>query len=177
VEIALKANPKAKYEVSDSLIELARGEPRLCLLPLAFNMAEAQRHCVGTVTITGTVGYEAVFGKGRALSLGHPLIEREFPGFHADSPQAAVKRLLEEPAAGVGNIQTGTRLMQCFVAESFPGLVSDPLSDPACLEPSNVGAVAQALHAVFTGEAGRPRLASTSAAPPPRELGRACGTG
>ncbi|MBQ0929631.1 hypothetical protein [Ideonella alba] len=143
--LALKANPKSKYELSDALLALAAREPRLCLLPLDLPMPEAHRMSLGAVTVSGTVGLEAVFGKGRCLSLRHPVIEQLFPHCHAESPEQAVERLLADPAAGLGRPGDGPRLLAELIAHSFPGLVSDPLSHPACLEEDNIDRVAQGL--------------------------------
>jgi hypothetical protein len=146
VQVAVKVNPKSKYEVSDELIALAAREPRVCLLPLKTPMARAQAISIGTLTVTGTVGFEAVMGKGRALSLCHPMIEREFPRLHAVSIPDGVHRLLSDPSAGVGSTECGVRLIQYMVAHSFPGLVSEPLYHPYCIEQDNVRAVADALY-------------------------------
>lgn len=150
VQVAIKANPKSKYEVSEELLALAISEPRVCLLPLDMGMAAAQSAAVGTVTVTGTVGYEAVFGKGRALSLRHPLIKQEFPALHADSIAEAVRLLLEDPAAGRGGSVAGERLLQHFCEASYAGLVSEPLYDERCMDPDNVSRVAQALQHILS---------------------------
>lgn len=150
VRVAIKANPKSKYEVADDLLALANCNPRVCLLPLGMSMTQAQACTVGTLTVSGTVGFEAVLGKGRCLSLRHPLIEREFPSLHATSVADGVHRLLGDPQAGLGGAEFGRRLIQQLVKESFPGLVSEPLYHPSCIEPENVRLVANALHALAT---------------------------
>lgn len=146
VQVAVKANPKSKYEVSAGLIALAAQDARVCLLPLTMRMGEAQALTIGTLTVSGTVGYEAVLGKGRCLSLRHPVIEQNFPSHHARSVADGVQRLLNEPLAGVGGIEFGTRLIQSLVRDSFPGLVSEPLYHPACIDADNVRLVADVLH-------------------------------
>jgi hypothetical protein len=144
-EIAIKINPKAKYELTDDLIAVAEAEKRICLLPTSLPMKEALDQTTGAITVSGTIGFEAMCGKGRALSLKHPIIEREFPAFHADTPEEAVRRLIDDPNAGVGSIDIGAKLIQRFVNQSFPGIVGDPISYPACMNPENVRAVAEAL--------------------------------
>jgi hypothetical protein len=146
VQVAIKANPKSKYEVTAELIALASADPRVCLLPLSMPMAQAQARTVGTLTVSGTVGFEAVFGKGRCMSLRHPLIEKEFPSLHAVSVEDGVRRLLADPQAGLGSAKLGTKLVQCLVAQSFPGLVSEPQTHPHCLEMQNIRLIADALH-------------------------------
>jgi hypothetical protein len=151
VEIAVKANPKMKYEVSDEFLRLVESSPRLCLLPISMTMPRSLANVTGAITVTGTIGLEAVFGKGRCLSLRHPIIESEFPQFHAASPTAAAKLLLADPAAGIGNVELGVKLLRRFVAQSFPGLVSEPLLLPACMDRANVNAVAHALETLLMG--------------------------
>jgi len=154
VAVAVKANPKSKYEISDDLIGLAERDDRLVLLPFEMGMAEAQELTFGTVTVSGTVGLEAVFGRGRCISLRHPIIERHFPTLAASDPAEAVARLLNEPEAGTGSVEAGARLLQLLVESSFPGFVSDPLSSPHCIEAANVALVADALLACLPGEVG-----------------------
>lgn len=149
VGVAIKANPKAKYEVNESLLELARSEPRLCLLPRDFSMADARSSTVGTLTVSGTAGLEAVFGLGRCISLRHPILQQEFPEFHADSIDDAVNALLRHPSAGVGNRALGIKLLSRMVSESFEGVISEPLYDPHCMVPENLDHVANALDSVI----------------------------
>lgn len=150
VAIAVKANPKSKYEVSDELLALAAAEPRVRLLPLDMAMPAAQALTCGALTVTGTMGFEALFGKGRTLSLCHPLIEAQFPQFHAASVAEGVARLLADPDAGRGCIETGIRLVQAIMAQSFPGVVSEPLYDPRCMAPANVEQVAAVLDGLIS---------------------------
>lgn len=152
IEIAIKVNPKAKYELSDELLDLAQSNPRICLLPLRMTMPESLAHTTGAITVTGTIGLEAVLGKGRCLSLRHPILEKEFPEFHADSVAQAVQRLLGDPAAGVGSATLGAKLIKLFVAQSFPGMVSEPLLHPACMGRANIESVAIALGSARLGE-------------------------
>ncbi|MFM7013246.1 MAG: hypothetical protein ACKO0Z_28605 [Betaproteobacteria bacterium] len=147
-EIAIKANPKAKYELTDEFLMLAEKEKRICLLPVRLPMSGALEQALGAITITGTIGFEAMCGKGRALSLRHPIIENEFPAFHAETPEVAVRRIVEDPHAGVGNIEIGAKLIQRFVNQSFPGIVGDPISYPSCMNQKNISAVAAALMCV-----------------------------
>lgn len=143
--IAVKANPKPKYEVSEQLLDLARTNSRIILLPLECSMGEAQSRSVGTVTVSGTVGYEAVFGRGRCLSLRHPVLERHFPEFHAQTPEEAVARLLADELAGRGSVERGAELLVRLVADSFEGTINEPLFDPNCLSDENINKVTNAV--------------------------------
>ncbi|WP_226698680.1 hypothetical protein [Qipengyuania gaetbuli] len=145
VSVAVKANPKAKYELTDELIELASCESRLVLLPLNFSMADAQAQTLGTLTVTGTVAFEAVLGKGRCIALRHPVLKSEFPNFHADSIADGVARLIEQPEAGIGNEASATKLMDYFVRVSYPGIVNEPLFDRRAVDPQNLELVASAI--------------------------------
>ncbi|MDA0890936.1 MAG: hypothetical protein O3C15_01295 [Proteobacteria bacterium] len=143
--VAVKANPKPKYEVSEQLLDLARINSRIILLPLHCSMGEAQSRSVGAVTVSGTVGYEAVFGRGRCLSLRHPVFERYFPEFHAQTPEEAVARLLADEHAGRGSVERGTELLARLVADSFEGTINEPLFDSNCLSDENINKVTNAL--------------------------------
>lgn len=149
VIVAVKGNPKAKYEVTAALLKLAECEPRLVLLPRGMAMAEAQRLTVGSVTVTGTIGFEAIFGSARCISLAHPLISEEFPEFAAGDVAGAVTRLLEHPEAGRGNAALGARLIQRLSQLSFAGVVSDPTSHPVVMSGDNIETVTKALQRVI----------------------------
>lgn len=147
--IAVKANPKPKYEMSAALLDLARREPRIVLLPLQLKMDEAQKTTIGTLTVSGTVGYEAAFGKGRCISLAHPVLATLCPRLHATSVPEAVERLLNVPADGRAEPGTGSALLAEIIRTSYAGVVSEPLYDAGCLESENVMRVADALHQVI----------------------------
>jgi hypothetical protein len=152
VQVAVKANPKSKYEVSDQLLKLAAQDPRVCLLPLEMSMSVAQSLTVGTLTVSGTVGLEAIFGKGRCLSLRHPIIESEFRHFHASSVADGVSRLLRDPLAGKGGRETGAHLIRLLVSQSYPGLISEPAYHPECTDHQNIKLVADALDGLTLGQ-------------------------
>ncbi|HTU12663.1 MAG TPA: hypothetical protein VMG08_17370 [Allosphingosinicella sp.] len=145
VAVAVKGNPRPYYEVSDALLDLAEAEPRLHMLPLDWSMEQALAGTTGAVTVTGTVGYEAVCGRGRCLSVAHPVLNADFPDFTAPSIEAAVLRLLDDPEAGRGSPELGARLMQRLYRRSFPGLINDPISDPLAMAPANIEAVARGI--------------------------------
>jgi hypothetical protein len=149
VLIAVKANPWLKYETSDDLLELADNEERILLLPRRLSMAQAQAKTIGAVTVSGTVGLEAVFGRGRCLSLRHPIIDRLFPWCAAATPHEAVAKLLNEPTAGIGNPDQGEKLLTELQHLSFPGLIADPLWVPQCLDHANLDLVADAIEAAW----------------------------
>lgn len=145
VKVALKCNPKPKYELSAELIALVRKESRIFLLPVEMAMPAAMAKAIGAVTVCGTVGFEAVFGRGRCISLRHPVIADACPTLAAASPQEAVSRLLSDPKAGVGSPDLAVALLQRIYARSYPGYVSDPFSSPECLAGENVERVTEAV--------------------------------
>lgn len=148
--VAVKANPKSKYEASAEMLALARRDPRVVLLPLDCPMNDAQAACIGVVTVSGTVGFEAVFGRGRCLSLRHPVLQNHLPEFHATTPEAAVARLLDDPAAGRGSAARGADLLAQLVADSFEGTINEPTYDPTCLSADNITKVSGAITQVLT---------------------------
>lgn len=145
VNIALKSNPKPKYEMSPELIAFAAANSRIILLPRSTSMDVAMSRSIGAVTVCGTVGFEAAFGKGRCISLRHPLISSTMPKLAAESPEDAVACLMSDAEAGMGSLAIGARLLQAIHARSFPGFVSDPFSNPSCLDPANIVRIADGL--------------------------------
>jgi len=147
--IVVKANPKSKYEVSSEILDLARETDRVILLPLDCSMSDAQTVSTGVVTVSGTVGFEAVFGRGRCLSLRHPVLEHHLPEFHAESPEDAVARLLTDPTAGRGSPAQGVDLLAQLVSDSFEGTINEPTYDPNCMSPNNLAHVTAAFERVL----------------------------
>lgn len=153
--LAVKANPKSKYEVSVEMLALARSERRVILLPLDCPMNDAQDACVGAMTVSGTVGLEAVFGRGRCLSLRHPVLELHLPEFHAETPEQGVARLLTNPDQGRGSAARGADLLAQLVADSFEGTINEPAYDSNCLSPENIGKVTDAIALVLSATQGK----------------------
>jgi hypothetical protein len=153
VSIAIKANPKPYYELSDDLLSLAETSPRLHLLPFSMNMDDAMKCCMGALTVTGTVGYEAVMGKGRCISVLHPVLAKNFSDFTAPTIEEAVEALLQSPTAGRGSSQQGADLLQKLYARSYPGYINDPVSDPLCLDAANISKISNALLKTITSKA------------------------
>lgn len=147
--VAVKANPKSKYEASTEMLALAQRDPRVVLLPLDCTMDNAQAACIGVVTISGTVGFEAVFGRGRCLSLRHPVLEHHLPEFHAKTPEDAVARILADSDAGRGSAVRGADLLAQLVSDSFEGTINEPTYDPSCLSSDNIGKVTGAIALVL----------------------------
>lgn len=145
VMVAIKANPKPYYELSDEMISMAEESSRVFLLPFSMRMDDAMKCCVGAITVTGTVGYEAVMGKGRCISVSHPVLADHFPAFTATSVRDAAMAILNHPASGKGSPQQGADLLQILYARSYPGYVNDPVTDPACMDPENIEKIANGL--------------------------------
>ena len=156
--LAIKANPHPRYELSEELLTFAESEAGVVLLPRRMTMRETWEHVEGAVTVCGTVGLEAVFGRGRCISLKHPLLDRILPGFTAATPEEAVAKLLGNPQSGKGNIESGQLLLRALYAQSWPGLISDPLYSDECIAPRNVARLADGIEHAWrqvTGADGR----------------------
>ena len=149
VIIAVKANPKAKYELSQELLTFAEYHSRIFLLPLKTGMDEARMSTCGTITATGTVGLEALLGLGRCLSLGHPVVAKYAPEFNTESFTAGARTLLENPSLGVGDHSTASVLLSRIVFDSHRGLINEPVWDNRCISRENVAAIARTLDRAF----------------------------
>lgn len=145
VVVAIKANPKPYYELSDELISLAEESSRIHLLPFSMRMDDAMKCCLGAITVTGTVGYEAVMGKGRCISVSHPVLADHFSAFTATTVRDAAMALLNHPDSGKGSQQHGADLIQKLYARSYPGYINDPVTDPACMNAENIEKIANGL--------------------------------
>ena len=142
--IAVKSNPKWKYEVDDRLLSLMEARRDIVPLPRSMAMDDARAATAGAITVTGTIGHEAVFGLNSCISLRHPVLTEHFPQFAAGTPEEAVEKLLRNPDAARGNPDLGAELLQYFYAHSFPGYILDPFNWPFVLEATNVDILANA---------------------------------
>lgn len=149
VVVAVKINPKAKYEVCENLLKLS--SPAITLLPKDTRMEDALNRCNGAITVSGTIGLEAVFGAGRCFSLAHPIINSQFPEFAVASLKDAVDRILSSEDGGRGNAKLGANLISSVYRQSFPGMISDLYSYPEALAGRNLDLVAAALHQACLG--------------------------
>lgn len=154
-KLALKANPKTYMEMSDAMLDHAIKSDKILLLPIEMTMPEAHAICEGAITVTGTIGFEAVCGRGRCLSLGHPILDAHFADFSADSPETAVAKLLADPVSGKGDPKLGSHLIDLFHRRSYAGRISDPVSDPTCLNAANIAMVTDALVSALFGDYSR----------------------
>ena len=145
VAITVKLNPKAKYELNDQLLDLVDRESRLVPLPAETTMSDALKGIRMVTTVTGTIGFEAIFSGIPSASLGHPIVHQKFPEF-------AVRNVSEisRSSAFAGRQQAPSTLarvdlLRAFFSESYAGLISDPVTDPECTESSNTEKVSRAL--------------------------------
>lgn len=150
--VSIKSNPKIKYEITPQMLAAAEEKnrnPKIRLLPLEMKMKRAQEMTIGSITVSGTVGHEAVFGLGRCLSLRHPILSKHFHQFAADTPEAAVQRLLGEPEAGIGNVEIGSKLAKQLYDSSFEGIILDPFNFPEVLNEGNIKKITDGLEAAI----------------------------
>ncbi|PTU32369.1 hypothetical protein [Stenotrophobium rhamnosiphilum] len=149
VVVAIKVNPKAKYEVCEELLKLS--SPAITLLPKNTSMEDALNRCSGAITVSGTIGLEAVFGAARCFSLAHPIINSQFPEFAVASLNDAIDRILRSEEGGRGNAKLGANLISSMYRQSFPGMISDPVSYPEAIARQNLDLVAAALQQACLG--------------------------
>ena len=147
--IAVKANPKWKYEVDDDLMQLIANNPQVIAIPEDMTMADVQARVLGAVTVSGTIGLEALFGLGSCISLRHPLLTEKFPSFAAGDPAEAVRKLLRNPASACGNEWLGADYLQHQYEHSFPGHLLDPFNWPFVLGEDNLTRIATGVEVVL----------------------------
>jgi hypothetical protein len=68
-KLLVKANPKAKYEVSSDLVDLINSRKNITALPIEMSMDEALKVTDLVITVTGTIAIECSFSKMPVITL------------------------------------------------------------------------------------------------------------
>lgn len=71
--LAVKPNPKAKYEMTDELLTLIETDPRVIPVPLSVPMGEVLPHIGMVVAVTGTIAIECILSGKPVITLIHTL--------------------------------------------------------------------------------------------------------
>lgn len=143
----IKANPKAKYELSDELINVLRSNPKVSPVPLTDGMAKVFSEVDLICTVTGTVAVECVLS-GKPLAQLGPSIVSHGPGcvqLRKAEDITAVAHSIETNSYLLAEEEDRIALIEKLYATTFPGKVSDPSSSPQVMAAENIKEIASTL--------------------------------
>ena len=145
--LAVKINPKAKYELSDSLIRIIQNNKNVIALPIGLAMREIFKKLSLLITVTGTVAIEAVMLGVPVVSLGHTLASKYNGCVKISSPSEVTRiiKMVDNQEFLLANENQRLNLIKDMYLYSFPGIVSDPCHMPNVLEHQNIENVVMVL--------------------------------
>ncbi|KFN47908.1 hypothetical protein N790_07095 [Arenimonas malthae CC-JY-1] len=150
-QLRVKANPKAKYELSRELLEVIATTPNVVAVPLAISIADEFARANLVCTVTGTVAVESVLSRIPLVQLGPGIVE-DGPGCLRIGRPEDIGAVASTVASGMfvlADDDQRVELVQRLFATTFPGLVSDPSTLPAVVRPENVASVCAAVEEVM----------------------------
>lgn len=152
--LLVKPNPKSKYELSTRMMDIIEADERIIPLPHVSLMADVLKVASAVVTVSGTIAIESILSGYPCLSLAMPYMRDHDPDRHlpslSDLPEKLHSALTVKTA--VETRQDAIRLYTYQIQSSYPGLISDPVSDPRCVSEDNIGKVMAALQSIMKWE-------------------------
>lgn len=147
-KLAIKPNPKSKYEMSSSLCKVAEADSRILAISHTRSMQDVLPLVAAIFGITGTINLEAVFKDIPCFTPALPLIRDHAPERFLSHLSDLTLRL---SALERGNFSLPDRsheLLFALVGSSFAGYIGDPIWTPSYLAKENIENVASAIISV-----------------------------
>jgi hypothetical protein len=148
----VKPNPNPKYEFSAELIDVVRNATgRVIALPRSIGMAPIFVRASAIVTVTGTVGIEALFSQKPFATFKDYFETRHESRYNLDRPADILKFVEMVDAQGIRSVgpESLVRHLRHLYMTSYPGIISEPILRPAILDSENISLVTAAYeHAI-----------------------------
>lgn len=131
-KVIVKLNPSPKYEVSQALCDLCETHPSIIPLALECPMQAVFFHADAVLSVVGTVLIEAIMAGKPVGVLGDHAYAR-LPGVTALKLPAEIAGLIknvENNNANKASPDQARRLLERWYAESYSGVIFDPLNQP-----------------------------------------------
>lgn len=146
-KLLVKLNPKAKYELTQPLLELIATDDRI--MPVPFNTAMATVFDAASLvcTVTGTVAVEAILSRKPMVQFGPGILSDEtgYTQLTDVDGVAGVIAQIEDGSFQLASDSERIALVKKLYYYSYPGTISDPATSPAVLQAENVKVVADNL--------------------------------
>ena len=136
--ILVKPNPKSKYEISERLISMVESAANIVALSHDTKMEELLDSFDYFFSVTGTINLECILSNKVCFSPRFLVTGEFFPG------QKKIPVRADFPVERSEHDNKAELLMRRLIAESYRGVISDPISSPECLDESNIASVSDA---------------------------------
>lgn len=151
VDLYIKPNPKSKYEISEHLIELINQEPQIHRLHHQSDMKEILDNVDLVVTVTGTVAIECILSGIPVVTLVKTLNNEQNSCRYLEDLES-LPEVIKEIEDGVFPKSSDSDLDN-FISKlnqtSYKGIISDPFSDPKCMNSENISDLFHAMNEVL----------------------------
>lgn len=130
--IVVKPNPKSKYEMNSTLVELVRRHSNIIPLPHAYPMGKIFPKVPLTLSVTGTVILESIFASKPVCVLGEHELSR-LPGVTKIKQPERVADILELVHRGKAVTASRTEALAVIKelhSSSYDALLWDPIARP-----------------------------------------------
>ncbi|WP_373032499.1 hypothetical protein [Sulfurovum sp.] len=143
--IVVKTNPKSKYEMSEELISLIGEQDNIIALDRNVPMSDIFNLSNIVVTVTGTIAIECVLANKPLGLLGVSMVNESTGCLNMLNAQEVVELIttLENGTFINANQEAKRNIIHRMMTTSYPGLISDPVSNPNCVNEDNLNLVCE----------------------------------
>ncbi len=137
--LLVKPNPKPGLELSDALLSVVARRSSVVPLATTTTMQQAFESADLIVTVTGTVAIESIFARKPSATLIRSRNNDVSGCRHLEAP-AELRNVVADLQRGTFRMHSEAEVMSFaarLYAESYPGIISDPYSDPAVVSQEN----------------------------------------
>lgn len=136
-KLVIKPNPKSKYEITETMIQLIKSRPdKIVLLSHNSKMNEIWHYVRMVVTVTGTISLECIFDNKPVVMLGQGL-QTEQKNCKLLKPEDDLRKVIDTVKSGqfpVLNDEEKRRYLQKLFNTSFIGINGDGLHNRRYLD-------------------------------------------
>jgi hypothetical protein len=139
-KLLVKLNPKSKYELDDTLVDVVSKDQRIIPIPFDMGMDKIFNRIHLVCTVTGTIAVESILSCKPVVQLGPGVLSDE-AGYSYANSVAEVRTVIARIDAGLFQLADDkgrTDLVKKLYFTTFPGLISDPASLPSVLDSENI---------------------------------------
>ncbi|WP_299900416.1 hypothetical protein [uncultured Aquimarina sp.] len=153
-DLYVKPNPKSKYELSDELVDICQKGQRIIQLGHAVKMQDVFNQVDMIITVTGTIAIESILANKPVITLIRTLNNDSDNCLFLNeiSELTDIVAMVKENEFPKSSIDERLDFINMLNQKSFKGIVSDPFSDPKCLEKSNIQNIVKAFNLIFQNQ-------------------------
>lgn len=143
ISLYVKEHSNALGERPIKDLKYIRNLPGVKLIDPFYDTFELIKNSELVVTVSGTVAFEAGLLNKKAVTFS-PLFFNKLPNVEYITDVTKIKTILKNNEVKSSNKKIN-EIMTYFIANSFEGIISDPLSTPNCIDEKNINNISVAI--------------------------------